>query len=153
MAASHCSACPFASQCPVKQVCGKYVVEHTPAQHRLASRRAEQATDAFGEHYAIRGGVESLNAGLKRKMGLGRLRVRSLPRVRLAVLLRCAGWNLLRALAALKQRGIVGWGAVFGVLASLESFRRRLKPWIELWERFEPRKIAPDQQTPMLAAA
>jgi len=153
MAASHCSACPYANQCPVKQVRGDYVIEHTPAQHRLASRRAEQATDAFGEHYAIRGGVESLNAGLKRKMGLGRLRVRSLPRVRLAVLLRCAGWNLLRALAALKQRGMGGWGAFFGVLASLESFRRRLKPWMKLSQHFGPPQSVSEPSTPWRAAA
>ena len=153
MEASHCSACPFANQCPVKQVRGEYVIEHTPAQQRLASRRAEQATDAFGENYAIRGGGESVNAGLKRKMGMGRLRVRRLPRVRMAVLLRCAGWNLLRALAAMKQRGIGGFAAFLDALASLESLLRRLKPWIEVSARFEPRKIAPEQQTPMLAAA
>ena len=160
MEASHCSACPFRDQCPVKQVRNKYVIEHTPAQHRLASRRAEQATDAFGENYAIRAGGESVNAGLKRKMGMGRLRVRRLPRVRMAVLLRCAGWNLFRALAALKQRGIGGFAAswdaltsLLDALTSLESLLRRLKPWIEVLARFEPRKIAPEQQTPLRAAA
>jgi len=153
MAASHCSACPFRSQCPVKQVRDNYVIEHTPAEHRLASRRAEQATDAFGENYAIRAGGESVNAGLKRKMGLGRLRVRGLPRVRMAVLLRCAGWNLLRALAALKQRGIGGIAAFGDALAPLESFLRRLKRWIQVSQRFGSRKIAPEQQTLMRAAA
>ena len=153
MAASHCSACPFANQCPVKQVGGKYVIEHTPAQHRLASRRAEQATDAFRKNYAIRAGGDSVNAGLKRKMGMGRLRVRRLPRVRMAVLLRCAGWNLLRALTALKQRGIRGFASFLEALASLESLLRRLERWIEVWARFGPHKIAPERQTPLLAAA
>lgn len=153
MEASHCSACPFRSQCPVKQVRDKYVIEHTPAEQRLASRRAEQATDAFGENYAIRAGGESVNAGLKRKMGLGRLRVRGLPRVRMAVLLRCAGWNLLRALAALKQRGIGGIAAFSGALASLEPLWHRLKQWIEIARRFGPPKSAPEQPTPMLAVA
>ena len=153
MEASHCWACPFRSQCPVKQVRDQYVIEHTPAEHRLASRRAEQATDAFGENYAIRGGGESVNAGLKRKMGLGRLRVRGLPRVRMAVLLRCAGWNLLRALAALKQRGIGEIAALGDALAPLESFLRRLKRWIQVSQRFGSRTIAPEQQTLMLAAA
>lgn len=153
MAASHCSACPFRDQCPVKQVRGEYVIEHTPAEQRLASRRAEQATDAFGENYAIRGGGESLNAGLKRKMGLGRLRVRCLPRVRMAVMLRCAGWNLLRALAAMKRRGIGGFAAFCNALAPLESLRRRLNQCIEVPQRFGPLKIAPEQPTPMLAAA
>jgi len=52
--------------------------EHTPGEHRLASRWAEQATEAFREHYAIRGD-ESVNASLKRKTGMGRLRVRRRP--------------------------------------------------------------------------
>ncbi len=79
----------------------------------LAARRAEQATDAFRDHYAIRGGGESVNSGLKRKTGLGRLRVRGSPRVRMAVLLRRAGWNVLRALHALRKRGIGGFVAAF----------------------------------------
>ena len=153
MAASHCLACPFRDQCPVKQVRGKYVIEHTPAEHRLASRRAEQATDAFGENYAIRAGGESVNAGLKRKMGMGRLRVRGLPRVRMAVLLRCAGWNLLRALAALRQRGIGEFAAVLDALASIESLLCRPKRRIEVLRRFGPQEIASERQTLMLAAA
>jgi hypothetical protein len=150
---SHCSACPCREQCPVKQVRGEYVIEHTPAEHRLASRRAEQATDAFRENYAIRGGGESVNAGLKRKTGLGRLRVRGLPRVRMAVLLRCAGWNLFRALAAMKRRGIGGFAAFFGDWASLRSLARRLKRRIEASDRFRPQPTAPGRQKPILAAA
>lgn len=153
MAASHCSACPFRDLCPVKQVRGQYVIEHTPAGHRLAARRAEQATEAFGQNYAIRGGGESLNGGLKRKMGLGRLRVRGLPRVRMAVLLRCAGWNLLRALAALKRRGIGGLAAFAGGLASFQPLRRRLKPCIELWQHLGLPPSVFEPPTPMRVAA
>jgi hypothetical protein len=153
IAASHCSTCPCRNQCPVKQVRGEYVIEHTPAEHRLASRRAEQATDAFRENYAIRGGGESVNAGLKRKTGMGRLRVRGAPRVRMAVLLRCAGWNLFRALAAMKQRRIGGFAAFFAALASLRLLARRLKPWIEASDGPDPHQTALGRQTPMLAAA
>jgi hypothetical protein len=117
MDASHCSACAHQDECPVRKTRGGYIVEHTPAEHRTASRRAEQTTDAFREHYAIRGGGESVNAGLKRRTGMGRLRVRGSPRVRMAVLLRCAGWNLFRALAAIKMRGIRHWAA-FSALSS-----------------------------------
>jgi len=153
MDASHCSACPCRNQCPAKQVRGEYVIEHTPAEHRLASRRAEQATDAFRENYAIRGGGESVNAGLKRKTGLGHLRVRGLPRVRMAVLLRCAGWNLFRALAAMKQRGIAGFAAFFAALAHLRSLVRRLKAWIRVCDGFGRLKTTPERQIPTLAAA
>ena len=113
MRSSDCQGCEFASQCPVKKVRGQFVLRHTAKQRRLAARRAEQATDAFGENYAIRGGGESVNSGLKRKMGMGRLRVRGSPRVRMAILLRAAGWNFLRALRALRKRGIGDFVAVF----------------------------------------
>ena len=88
-----------------------FVVDHTPAEHRTAGRRAEQATAAFRENYAIRGGGESVNSGLKQRTGMARLRVRGSPRVRMAVLLRCAGWNLFRALSVFKKRGIAALAA------------------------------------------
>jgi hypothetical protein len=153
MEASHCSACPCRNECPVKKVRNEYVIEHTPAEHRVASRRAEQATDAFRENYAIRGGGESVNAGLKRKTGMGWLRVRGSPRVRMAVFLRCAGWNLFRALAAMKQRGIRDFAAFFAALAPLRPLACRLKRWIEASDCFRPDKTAPRRQTPALPAA
>lgn len=153
MDASHCSACPCRNQCAVKQVRGEYVIEHTPAEHRLASRRAEQATDAFRENYAIRGGGESVNAGLKRKTGLGRLRVRGSPRVRMAVLLRCAGWNLFRALAAMKRRRMAGFGAFFGAWAPIGALARWLRRWINAPDGFRPHQTAPGRQSLLLAAA
>lgn len=100
-----CRVCDFFSACPVKKAHSRFVLRHTARQRRLAARRAEQATDAFSDNYAIRSGGESVNSGLKRKMGMGRLRVRGSPRVRMAVLLRCAGWNLFRAVRALRKRG------------------------------------------------
>jgi hypothetical protein len=121
---SDCHGCDFAAQCPVRNVHGRMVLRHTAKQRRLAARRAEQATDAFRKHYAIRGGGESVNSGLKRKMGMGRLRVRGSPRVRMAVLLRCGGWNFLRALRAYKQRGIGDVGTVFGLF-----WRTMTTPW------------------------
>ena len=113
MRSSDCQACEFASHCPVKSIRGRFVLKHTAKQRRLAARRAEQATQAFRDNYAIRSGGESVNSGLKRRMGMGRLRVRGSPRVRMAVLLRCAGWNVLRALSALKKRGIRGFAGAF----------------------------------------
>jgi len=153
MDTSHCSACSYRNQCPIKNVRGDSVIEHTPAEHRLASRRAEQATDAFHENYAIRGGGESVNAGLKRKTGLGRLRVRGAPRVRMAVLLRCAGWNLFRALAAMKQRGIAGFSAFFAALSLIRTLACRLRHRIEAPDAFGPHQTTSGRKSPMLAAA
>jgi len=129
------------------------VIEHTPAEHRLASRRAEQATNAFREHYAIRGGGESVNAGLKRKTGMGRLRVRGSPRVRMAVLLRCAGWNLFRALVAMKRRGMAGFGAFFGDWTLIRALARRLRRRIKAFGAFRPHQPASGRRSLMLAAA
>jgi hypothetical protein len=102
MAGADCQGCDFRSQCPVHRVGADYVLLHTPVQRRCAARRAEQNTDAFREHYAIRAGQESTNSALKRVTGLGRLRTRGLPRMRMGALLRCAGWNMKRATAALR---------------------------------------------------
>ena len=107
-----CRRCACRSQCPVKNVGGRFVLRHTPSQRRLAARRAEQTTDAFRETFAIRAGGESVNSGLKRRTGLGRVRTRGRPRVTMAVMLRCAGWNILRALTALKKRGIRDFAAL-----------------------------------------
>jgi len=113
---SFCATCDFCDQCPVKKVRDRYVVTHSPAQHRLAARRAEQSTAAFAENYSIRGGGESVNSGLKRKTGMGRLRVRGHPNMELGVFLRCAGWNLSRAIAALRKRGIADFMGLLGHL-------------------------------------
>jgi len=126
MRSSHCAGCEFGSQCPVKRSGGQFVFHHTPAQRRPAARRAEQSTDAFKENYAIRAGGESVNSGLKRKTGMGRVRTRGRPRVSMAVLFRCAGWNMMRALAALKKRGIRDFVAAGGTFCRIVlGFRRR----------------------------
>ena len=129
MAASDCGSCAFRSQCPVKRVGNEFVLHHTPRQRRLAGRRAEQATDAFRENYSIRAGGESVNSGLKRRTGMGRVRTRGRPRVRMAVLLRCAGWNVFRALAALKERGIRDLAAFTAAFRRIVgTLRRRQAP-------------------------
>jgi hypothetical protein len=130
-----CAGCEFGSQCPVKRVGGQFVLRHTPAQRRLAARRAEQATDAFKENYAIRAGGESVNSGLKRRTGMGRVRTRGSPRVRMAVLLRCAGWNMMRALAALKKRGIRDLVAAAAALVPSFSLLRPLDGLAKALER------------------
>jgi hypothetical protein len=104
MNANDCGACPFVIECPVHTANGQYVLIHGAFQRRCAERRAEQATEAFAEHYAIRAGQESTNSALKRVTGLGRLPTRGLTRMRMGALLRCAGWNMRRAVAAFRQR-------------------------------------------------
>ena len=56
-----------------------YQLDHTAKARRIAIRRKEQAKKVFRGRYKIRGGIKGTNSGLKRKTGLGRLRVRGQP--------------------------------------------------------------------------
>ena len=105
MAPQDCAACPFREQCPIKPGTPTYKVSYTDKQRRLEGRRREQATDVFRQRYAKRSGLESTNSGLKRRLGLGQLRVRGQRAVNHALYLKVAGWNLLRAAASGKLRG------------------------------------------------
>ena len=62
---------------------------------------------AFRGRYKTRGGIEGTNSGLKRRVGLGQLRVRGKPAVFHAIYLKIAGWNISRAAACAKMREIV----------------------------------------------
>jgi hypothetical protein len=106
MPAQVCSQCPSFDRCPVRKVRGTYRLGHTAKQRRLAARRREEQTDAFRDRYRRRAGIEGSNSGIKRRTGLGRLRVRGKARVFTEILLRLAGWNILRAAVCptLRQR-------------------------------------------------
>jgi len=119
MKAEDCNTCPYFEACPIERKGGKLKTCFTDKQRRLEERRREQQTEAFEQRYAKRSGAESTNSGLKRRMGLGRLRVRGMKAVAHALYLRVAGWNLLQAAkvagllakvrAILVQRGLLGW--------------------------------------------
>jgi len=109
MPESACSQCEYVEQCPVEKIKAQYELKHTAKQRRLAGRRREQDTEVFRERYKTRGGIEGTNSGLKRKTGLGQLRVRGRPAVFHAIYLKIAGWNILRASVCAKMREIV-WG-------------------------------------------
>lgn len=130
MPASACGGCPFRGACPVKEVTGGCQLRFTDKERRLEERRREEATDVFRERYAARAGIESTNSGLKNRLGMGDLRVRGSPSVFQALLLKIAGWNVLRSAAAQKMRAWVaqkmaemGRGGVFSHIFGL--FRRQ----------------------------
>lgn len=124
MPKSACGPCSFRKQCPVTKVRDGYQLEHTAKDRRLAGRRKEQATEVFRERYKVRGGIEGTNSGLKRKIGLGRLRVRGRPAVDHAIYLKIAGWNIMRASVCAKMRQIVWERAHRAVFAlNLELLR------------------------------
>lgn len=108
MPAAACEGCPFRAHCPIhKTRDGRYTVEFSDKERRLAGRRREQETPVFGERYAPRAGIESTNSGLKNRLGMDRLRVRGRGSVFRAILHKVAGWNVLRAAASKKLRAKV----------------------------------------------
>jgi hypothetical protein len=108
MPASACAACPFRKQCPIEQTRdGKFTMEFTDKERRLAGRRVEEATDVFQQRYAVRLGIESTHSGLKNLLGLGHLSVRGMGSVSRVILHKLAGWNVLRASASKKLKAWV----------------------------------------------
>ena len=102
-----CAACPNQDKCPVRQNKKSSRLDHTAHERRIDQRRRAQDTDAFRERYNKRAGIESPNSGLKRRTGLGRLRVRGQKSVLHAIYLKVAGWNIFRAAASKRMKAIV----------------------------------------------
>lgn len=137
MPAEACADCSHRDDCPVRRVRGRWVIDHTPKERRLAARRREQATDAFREHYRIRAGIESTNSGLKRCTGMGRLRCRGGPRVFYRTVMKVCGWNVLRAAGTQTMRRVMAErtarGPLGGILRSLRRIVRRSgRRWVPL---------------------
>jgi len=137
MNAADCQGCPFGSACPMRRKPGgKYEMSYTDKQRRLEERRREEQTEPFRERYAKRSGLESTNSGLKRRQGLGRLRIRGMKGVAHALYLKIAGWNMLRAVASAKVMAKVagllarlGLGSGLGDLAHRMAALAASKKW------------------------
>ncbi len=102
-----CAGCPLAALCPISIKKKSAKLYFTMNEHRAGQRRRYEQTPEFRAAYAPRAGIESTNSGLKRRLGLGRLRVRGSPSVNAAILLKVTGWNILRASEAQKVRAYV----------------------------------------------
>jgi hypothetical protein len=138
MPASACAECLFRKQCPIEKTSdGKFTLEFTDKDRRLAGRRVEEATGVFKERYAPRSGIESTNSGLKNRLGLGRLPVRGRGSVFRGILHKVAGWNVLRAAASQKLRAWVRV-QVAQTLKEGESgpIERPYAPILRLWAAF-----------------
>ena len=98
-----CRECPLVAHCRVQkdkstgEPNGR--VQFSTDAPRAAQRRRHEQTEEFRETYRWRSGIESTNSGLKRRLGLKRLRVRGMSAVKLAVMLKLTAWNILRAVA------------------------------------------------------
>ena len=103
-----CRGCPLVELCRVQkdkntgQANGR--VQFRSDAPEAARRRRHEQTDEFRTAYRWRSGIEGTNSCLKRRLGLGRLRVRGMKAVKLSVLLKLAAWNVLRATALRNHR-------------------------------------------------
>ena len=123
MSAAGCDRCAFRNHCPVQERRDGYHLEHTAKQRRLAARRREQQTEVFRERYRRRNGIESTNSGIKRRTGLGHLRVRGRPRVFQTLYLKVTGWNILRAAVCATMREFVRAQAHTAVFRAFDGAR------------------------------
>ena len=92
-----CAACPLLQKCPVRFASGWNQVTIEAKQVRLIDYRRKDKTTEFRDAHRLRSGIEATNSLLKRVTGLDRLCVRGRPAVFSSILLKVAGWNLLRA--------------------------------------------------------
>ncbi len=91
-----CLACEHAPICPKCFKEDTAEVRYDEKQLRLALRRRHEKTEEFREKYRWRSGIEATNSRYKSQTGAGRLRVRSMPRVRYAEKMKALGLNILR---------------------------------------------------------
>ena len=94
-----CDLCPRQSDCPTKRVKQSASISYDAKELRLSRRRAKEKTEAFQEVYRYRAGAEGTMSDLDRMTGLKHLRVRGMPQVRAAAVLKATGLNILRAMA------------------------------------------------------
>ncbi len=92
-----CDKCPRQSDCPVKRDKRHSTTSYDAKALRLARRRAKEKTAAFREAYRFRAGAEGTMSDLDRITGIKHLRVRGMPQIRLAAVLKATGLNILRA--------------------------------------------------------
>ena len=106
-----CEPCALRTRCPVGWRSrpelggewsrgGAYVLSADLARMNIARRRAAESDGQWRKRYGLRAGIEGTNSEMKRRHGLGRLRVRGGERVRLAVYLKALACNVKRMVGA-----------------------------------------------------
>ena len=106
-----CEPCSLRPRCPVRwrrrpelggewSPSGAYVLSAGLASVNIGRRRRAESDGQWRKRYGLRAGIEGTNSELKRRHGLGRLRVRGGERVRLAVYLKALACNVKRMVRA-----------------------------------------------------
>jgi len=93
-----CEDCSLFSRCPAKlnREENAYVLKANLVKVNIEQRRRFEASEEFSSRYDIRAGIEATNSELKRKHGMGRLRIRGRPRVELVVFMKTLACNIKR---------------------------------------------------------
>ena len=104
-ASIHCEQCPFKNSCPTQpNPDGTRTLKTTRKEVMLAKRRAYEQTEEFRKRYAERSGIEATNSELKRKHGIGKLRVRGGVRVSLSICFKILACNVKRMVRYLAEK-------------------------------------------------
>jgi len=93
---SQCEGCPLLINCPVTVQKKQAVLAFSQPEVVSSQRRREQETKVFKERNNIRAGIESTNAEMKTRHGMGRVRVRRKRRVELVMCFKALGCNIKR---------------------------------------------------------
>jgi hypothetical protein len=130
-----CRICTMLDRCPVRapnhrskgcsprDTVGDFRLEITPEIRLRDHMYALQQTTEWKDRYRIRAGIEATNSELKRAHGIGRLRVRRLPKVCFAVACKIIACNIKRwaKAAALSPKR-----SLQGCMASLSIYVKSL---------------------------
>jgi hypothetical protein len=130
-----CGTCPMESRCPVQSGSSEgaaWSLEMRAPQVAHDERVDEQESEAFQQEYKIRAGIEATASELKRVHGLGQLRIRRLPKVRMKATLKAIGCNIKRWMKALLDEEDDGKGGRLGFFLLLnglfEALKRQFRP-------------------------
>lgn len=137
---SQCESCELLEQCPTRPPDsgrGAYQLELRHRQLARDRRLAEQKTDEFWDSYRLRSGVEATASELKRAHGVGDLRIRRLPRVRMEAALKACACNIKRWVRALLEQ----FGNFFGLILAVCGLLRHLTRPVNL---FRPLVVSRD---------
>jgi hypothetical protein len=145
-----CRRCPKLEKCPVRapnhrkkgesprETTGNFRLEITPELRLRDDMLRKQQTPEWKDDYKIRSGVEATMSELKRRYGLGRLRVRGLPRVHFAVVCKVIACNIKRWW---RSTGASGSGEPVGGTKPSSPFEIIWRRLCSNWSGIAPRQI------------
>ena len=94
--ADTCDSCPFQEHCVTRRKGGQSYLTLVPKLRKRDELVASQRHKEWWDDYQIRSGVEATISELKRAHGMRKLRVRRMPKVKMAVGLKMTACNVKR---------------------------------------------------------